>query len=117
MRGCGLKVATLAKNFFARVESSGYAPRTMSTDDPNEPPAQDLTGLLQAWGNGDRSALDQLTPLIYSELHRLAKRYMAREQAANTLETGALLNEAFLRLVHWKTARWEKWRREKLVST
>ena len=79
----------------------------MPTDDPNEPPAQDVTALLQAWGQGNKSALDELSPLIYAELQRLARRYMAREQAGNTLETGALLNEAFIRLVHWKTARFE----------
>jgi RNA polymerase sigma factor (TIGR02999 family) len=79
----------------------------MQPDDPKAPPVQDVTVLLQAWSKGDKSALDQLTPMIYTELERLARRYMAREQSGHTLETGALLNEAFLRLVHWKTARWE----------
>ena len=63
--------------------------------------------LLQAWNNGDASALDQLTPLIYNELEQLARRYMSRERPGNTLETGAVLNEAFMRLVRWKAARWE----------
>lgn len=63
--------------------------------------------LLQKWSKGDHAALDKLTPLIYDELKRLARGYMARERSNPTLETGALLNEAFLRLVHWKTARWE----------
>ena len=79
----------------------------MPTDDPNDVLSHDVTMLLQAWSKGDNDALDQLTSMIYAELHRLARRYMAREQVGNTLETGALLNEAFLRLVHWKTARWE----------
>jgi len=68
---------------------------------------KDITMLLQAWSNGDSSALDQLTPLIYHELQRLARRYMAREQPGNTLETGAVLNEAFMRLIRWKAASWE----------
>lgn len=63
--------------------------------------------LLQAWNNGDASALDQLTPLIYNELEQLAHRYMSRERPGNTLETGAVLNEAFMRMVRWKAARFE----------
>ncbi len=77
------------------------------TDEESNPARQDVTILLDAWGKGDKSALDKLTPLIYSELERLARRYMSREQASPTLETGVLLNEAFLRLVRWKTARFE----------
>lgn len=68
---------------------------------------RDVTVLLQAWSEGDQSALKQLTPLIYAELRRLARHYMSRERANATLETGVLLNEAFLRLVQWKTARWQ----------
>jgi RNA polymerase sigma factor (TIGR02999 family) len=79
----------------------------MSGDDPQANGPKDVTVLLQAWSQGDMSALDQLTPMIYDELQRLARRYMARERPSPTLETGALLNEAFLRLVHWKTARWQ----------
>jgi len=83
-------------------------PNGMPTDDePNEPPAEDVTVLLRAWGRGETAALDRLTPLIYAELQRLARRYMSREQVGSTMETGALLNEAFLRLVHWKPARFE----------
>jgi len=63
--------------------------------------------LLQAWTEGDAAALAKLTPLIYSEMRRLAQHYMARERSSPTLETGAILNEAFLRLVHWKNARWQ----------
>lgn len=68
---------------------------------------KDVTVLLQAWTQGDEGALAEVTPLIYSELHRLARHYMARERSSPTLETGAILNEAFLRLVHWKTARYQ----------
>jgi len=69
--------------------------------------SQDVTMLLKAWSEGDEAALKKLTPLVYAELRRLARHYMARERSSPTLETGAVLNEAFLRLVHWKTARWE----------
>lgn len=78
-----------------------------SKNSGEEPQPQDVTVLLQAWTRGEEGALVELTPLIYGELHRLARHYMARERASPTLETGAILNEAFLRLVHWKTARWQ----------
>src|SRR5437870_7820754 len=67
----------------------------------------EVTQLLQAWSDGDETALEQLTPLVYAELHRLAKMYMAREWRQQTLETGALLNEAYMRLVDWKNVRWQ----------
>lgn len=61
--------------------------------------AHDVTQLLQAWGGGDPGALDKLMPLVYQELHRLAQGYMARERHGHTLQTTALVNEAYLRLV------------------
>ena len=66
-----------------------------------------ITELLKAWSGGDRAALDQLTPLVYQELHRLARHYMARERADHTLQPTALVNEAFVRLVDWKNVRWQ----------
>lgn len=68
---------------------------------------RDVTVLLQAWSEGDPSAPEKLAPLIYAELYRLARRSMRRENGQNSLETGALLNEAYLRLADWKNARWE----------
>ncbi len=68
---------------------------------------RDVTVLLQAWSEGDSTAPEKLGPLIYAELQRLARRYMRRENPGHTLETGALLNEAYLRLADWKNARWE----------
>ena len=68
---------------------------------------QEVTGLLQMWSAGDADALEKLTPIIYAELHRIAKRYMNRERKDHTLQTTALVNEAYLRLIDWKTARWE----------
>ena len=67
----------------------------------------DVTELLQKWSAGDRAALEQLTPVIYAELHRIARRYMQRERDGHTLQTTALVNEAYLRLIKWETARWE----------
>jgi len=64
-----------------------------------ETPAHDVTQFLQAWRDGDEGALDKLMPLVYQELHRLAQRYMARESPGHTLQTTALVNEAYLRLV------------------
>ena len=68
---------------------------------------EDVTVLLQAWSEGDPSAPEKLAPLIYAELRRLARRSMRRENPQHTLETGALVNEAYLRLADWKNARWE----------
>jgi RNA polymerase sigma-70 factor (ECF subfamily) len=61
--------------------------------------SQDITQLLQGWSRGDSSALNKLTPLVYKELHRLAHRYMGFENPGHTLQTTALVNEAYLRLV------------------
>jgi RNA polymerase sigma factor (TIGR02999 family) len=63
--------------------------------------------LLLAWGGGDESAFDQLVPLIHAELHRLARRHMRGERQHHTLQTTALLNEVFLRLIHVKRVRWQ----------
>lgn len=67
----------------------------------------EVTELLRKWSAGDAEALDELTPLIYAELHRIARRYMRRERDDHTLQTSALVNEAYLRLIDWKTAKWE----------
>ena len=71
------------------------------------PSPQEVTQLLLAWGQGDRSALDQLTPLVYDELRRLARRYMRRESPGHTLQTTALVNEAYLRLVDQRNVKWQ----------
>jgi RNA polymerase sigma-70 factor, ECF subfamily len=68
---------------------------------------QSVTELLVAWSNGDQTALESLTPLIYGELHRLARRYMRHENPGHTLQTTALVNEAYLRLVKQKQANWQ----------
>lgn len=68
---------------------------------------QDVTDLLMAWGNGDENALSRLTPLVYDELHRLAEVYMRREHAGHTLQTTALVNEAYIKLVDSSRVRWQ----------
>jgi RNA polymerase sigma factor (TIGR02999 family) len=69
-------------------------------------PSHDITRLLRAWSAGDQWALESLAPLIYKELHRAAHRYMAGEQAGHTLQTTALVNEVYLRLVDVGGASW-----------
>ncbi len=67
----------------------------------------DITGMLVDWGNGDRSALDKLLPLVERELHRLARSYMRRENPDHTLQTTALINETYLRLVDQRKVQWQ----------
>jgi RNA polymerase sigma factor (TIGR02999 family) len=67
----------------------------------------DITQLLVAWANGDSAAFDRLEPAVHQELHRLASRYMAGEQQGHVLQTTALLNEAYMRLVGWKDVQWQ----------
>jgi RNA polymerase sigma factor (TIGR02999 family) len=62
--------------------------------------------LLKAWGQGDSAALDRLTPLVYEQLHRMARRYMRSERSGHTLQATALVNEAFLRLVDSRDVDW-----------
>lgn len=75
--------------------------------EPAPASVREVTRLLQAWGSGDREALQQLIPLVYNELHRLAHHYMAAEQSAQTLQTTALVHEAYLRLVDVKNVDWQ----------
>jgi RNA polymerase sigma factor (TIGR02999 family) len=73
----------------------------------SQPAPNEITGLLVAWADGDESALERLIPLVYNELRHLAHRYMSRERPGHTLQTTALVNEAYLRLVNWKEAQWQ----------
>lgn len=74
----------------------------MSTLSPD-----DLTGLLIEWRQGDRAALDKLTPLVYDEIRRIAHRYMQGEREGHTLQTTALVNEAYLRLADQQKIEWQ----------
>lgn len=66
----------------------------------------EITQLLVEWSDGNQSALDELYPLVYDELHRLARRYMSRERQDHTLQTTALINEAYVRLVDQRNVHW-----------
>src|SRR5262245_66481271 len=68
---------------------------------------QQLTALLHAWSNGDKKALEKLAPRVQQELHRLAGRYMAGERPNHPLQTTALINEAYIRLIGWKDVQWQ----------
>ncbi|HEY8560249.1 MAG TPA: sigma-70 family RNA polymerase sigma factor [Pyrinomonadaceae bacterium] len=73
----------------------------------NQPASQDITRLLLAWGAGDEAALDQLMPLVYAELRKLARNYMRHQPADHTLQTTALVNEAYLRLIDSSRVNWQ----------
>ena len=74
---------------------------------PAEGPADDVTELLHAWRDGDPGALEGLTPIVYAELRRLARRYMRHERPGHSLQTTALVHEAYVRLVDYKRMQWE----------
>jgi RNA polymerase sigma factor (TIGR02999 family) len=74
---------------------------------PGAPSADgDVTALLRAWSGGDRTAILALTPIVYAELHRLARGYMRRERAGHSLQASALVNEAYLRLTDYTRMQW-----------
>src|SRR5579863_7563350 len=73
----------------------------------SEAPSSEITQLLHDWRGGDELALERLTPMVYQELHRLAKHYMAREREGHTLQATALINEVYLRLVKGKDVEWQ----------
>jgi RNA polymerase sigma-70 factor (ECF subfamily) len=76
-------------------------------DGTGGPPVGEVSELLRAWSDGDRAALDSLTPIVYGELHRLAGRYMKGERPGHSLQTTALVNEAYMRLVDYKNMQWQ----------
>ena len=81
-----------------------------------------VTDLLVHWSEGDQEALNKLIPLVYDELHKLASRYLRRERRDHTLQTTALVHEAYLKLVNQRDANWENrlhfspWRRRSCVE-
>jgi RNA polymerase sigma-70 factor (ECF subfamily) len=76
-------------------------------DEAPKPPIGEVSGLLRAWGDGDRAALDRLTPIVYEELRRLASYYMRGERPGHSLQATALVNEAYMRLVDYKGLQWQ----------
>ena len=69
--------------------------------------SHEVTQLLMAWNDGDQSALERLIPLVHAELHRIARRYMRNERAGHTLQTSALINEAYMRLIDAQQVHWQ----------
>src|ERR1700728_5504647 len=76
-------------------------------DMAKQPAVGDVSTLLRAWSGGDHGALERLTPIVYEELHRLARRYMQGERSGHSLQTTALVNEAYTRLVDYKRMQWQ----------
>jgi len=72
------------------------------------PRSAEITDLLRAWSSGDQAALDRLAALVYDELHRMARHYMRNERTGNTLQTTALVNEVYLRLVDVNNVDWQQ---------
>jgi RNA polymerase sigma-70 factor, ECF subfamily len=71
------------------------------------PSPEEVTQLLKAWSQGDQAAFERLMPLVYEELRRVARRYMGRERAGHTMQTTALVNEAYLRLIDASQIEWQ----------
>ncbi|HVI10524.1 MAG TPA: sigma-70 family RNA polymerase sigma factor [Candidatus Binatia bacterium] len=71
------------------------------------PSTHEVTSLLKSWSSGDEQALEKLTPLVYRQLHQVARRYMAGERSGHTLQTTALVNEVYLRLVDCGRVNWQ----------
>lgn len=75
---------------------------------PEDAAPGDISGLLRAWTGGDESALEKLTPIVYDELRRLARRYMKGERPGHSLQTTALVNEPYMRLVDYNRMQWQR---------
>ena len=73
----------------------------------DQPASSEVTALLKAWGGGEQDALTRLTAIVHGELHRIARRYMHNERPGHTLQTTALVNEAYLRLIDVKNVDWQ----------
>jgi RNA polymerase sigma factor (TIGR02999 family) len=101
-RGVQASVAATAALFFLHLLMRKAPRKTLTT-----PATHDVTELLQDWSEGDESALERLMPLVYDELHRLAHQHMRREKPGQILQTSALINEAYLRLVDRPRIHWE----------
>jgi RNA polymerase sigma factor (TIGR02999 family) len=90
------------------VESCQFDERLTLLQDPiGLSNSREITWLLRAWSQGDQRALEKLTPYVYRELHRVAHRYMSREPRGHTLQTTALINEAYVRLIDSADMNWQ----------
>src|SRR5215813_4445486 len=74
---------------------------------PQQSAGEDISRLLRAWSQGEQDALERLAPIVYDELRSLARRYMRRERPGHSLQSAALVNEAYLRLVDYKRMQWQ----------
>lgn len=90
-----------------RAANYSHQPRLFPFEQFGDPLSQNITHLLKEWSDGDEWALDKLTPLVYEELRHQAARYLRRERADHTLQTTALINEAYLRLIDAKDVQWQ----------
>jgi RNA polymerase sigma-70 factor, ECF subfamily len=91
-----------------RYALPGPQPRTLrKREEPMSTPSHEVTQLLFAWRNGDRAALDKLTPLVYAELRRLASHYLRRERKDHTLQGTALVHEAYIKLIGHSEPEWQ----------
>jgi RNA polymerase sigma factor (TIGR02999 family) len=84
-----------------------YAEDQIAENRLMDPPTSQITRLLHAWSEGDQAAIDGLMPLVYKDLHQLAKRYMGRERRDHTLQTTALVHEAYVRLLASAQPNWQ----------
>jgi RNA polymerase sigma-70 factor (ECF subfamily) len=99
--------ATVEQHCF-HIQGNEKSPQSRKSARKNmDNPDQSVSQLLQRWSEGDQGALDQLTPMVYDELRRMARRYMRQQPAGHTLQTTALIHEAYLRLVGQREKQWE----------
>src|ERR1700688_4641105 len=82
-------------------------PTRSPEDETHSPPSGEVSELLRAWSEGSRAALDRLPPIVYHQLHRLARHYMRGERPGHSLQTTALVNEAYMRLIDYKRMQWQ----------
>jgi RNA polymerase sigma factor (TIGR02999 family) len=95
------------RNHTYRFLNAGRPMAGPATQPGTQPRTHDVTKLLQAWGQGENSALERMIPLVYKELRRIAHRYMAGERKGHTLQTTALVNEAYLKLTDCGKDNWQ----------
>lgn len=94
-------------SLYDKLQRFSPAPSPLANRKSMEPSTPNITQLLVAWNQGDQDALAKLTPLVYRELHRLAHGYLAGERRGHVLQTTALVNEAFVRLIDWQQVQWQ----------
>jgi RNA polymerase sigma factor (TIGR02999 family) len=92
---------------FLKAQNDAPAAHRKKSVKTGKATVEDVSQLLQAWSDGDAHALEALTPIVYTELHRLARRYMKRERPDHSLQTTALIHEAYIRLVDYRRMRWQ----------